>query len=394
MSMNGNGNVMKVGIEAISFYTPKQYMDLTLLAKQRGVDPDKYVLGIGQEKIGVPAHDEDVVTMGAEAAYPIINDHGTDGIDTLLFATETSIDQSKSAGIYVHRLLDLPKNCRNVEMKQACYSSTAALQMACGYVARKPGRKVLVIASDISRYDLDTPGEATQGAGAVAMLISSDPKIMEITELSGCYTEDVMDFWRPNYRKTPFVDGKFSALKYLHALKHTWNDYRSNDGLNFSEFVQFCYHLPFTRMAEKAHKHLASLNETELNRDHILPGMVYNRQIGNSYSASIYISLISMLDNFEGDLSTKPIAMFSYGSGASAEFFSGIIQDGYKEHLNTQRHETMLNDRVSLSYDDYIKFWNAPDPQDGSKIIVKQSTKGRYKLKAINDHKRHYESVA
>ena len=62
----------------------------------------------------MPGHDEDVVTMAAEAAKPIIDQHGADGIDTILFATETGIDQSKSAGIYVQRRLGLPSNLRNV----------------------------------------------------------------------------------------------------------------------------------------------------------------------------------------------------------------------------------------------------------------------------------------
>jgi len=162
------------GLSAISFYTPHRYIGLDTLAEHHGIDPEKFSKGIGQEKIALPGHDEDIVTMAAEAAKPIIDRYGSAGIDTVLFATETGVDQSKAAGIYMHRLLGLPANCRNVEFKQACYSATAALQMACSYVARKPDRKVLVIASDVARYDLDSSGEATQGAGAVAMLVTAN----------------------------------------------------------------------------------------------------------------------------------------------------------------------------------------------------------------------------
>ena len=86
-------------------------------------------------------------------------------------------------------------------------------------VARQPEKKVLVIASDVARYDLDTPGEATQGCGAVAMLISANPRLLEIDPEVGNHTEDVMDFWRPNYRATALVDGKYSTKIYLRALK-------------------------------------------------------------------------------------------------------------------------------------------------------------------------------
>ena len=106
--------VISTGISAMSFFTPHRYISLDTLAQHHGIDPAKFSRGIGQEKIAMPGHDEDVVTMAAEAAKPIIDQHGADGIDTILFATETGIDQSKSAGIYVQRLLGLPSNLRNV----------------------------------------------------------------------------------------------------------------------------------------------------------------------------------------------------------------------------------------------------------------------------------------
>lgn len=59
-----------------------------------------------------------------------------------------------------------------------------------------------MIASDVSKYELDSPGEATQGAAAVAMLVSADPPLVRVEGPSGLFTADVMDFWRPNYRAT------------------------------------------------------------------------------------------------------------------------------------------------------------------------------------------------
>lgn len=382
---------MKIGIDHLRFYTPQQYLDLSVLADRNGVDPEKFSRGIGQEKIGIPAHDEDIVTMAAEAARPIIEAAGTDGIDTLLFATETGIDQSKSAGLYVHRLLGLPPHCRNVELKQACYSATAALQMACGYVARKPDRRVLIIASDVSRYDLDSPAEATQGSGAVAMLVAKDPAILEIDAVSGCFSEDIMDFWRPNYRKTPLVDGKYSTIKYLHALASAWQDYAANGGRDFGDLQQFCYHLPFSRMGAKAHKHLSALNKTPLDLEKIEPGMAYGRQVGNCYAAALYLSLISALETYEGDLSDQPIGLFSYGSGAVAEFFSGVVQGGYKDRLAAGENAALLAGRAALSYDEYRRYWDAPDPQDGSEVVIPETARGQYRLARIHEHKRHYE---
>lgn len=382
---------MKIGIDKLNFYVPRYYIDLETMANHQGIEASKYYRGIGQEKMSMPPHFEDVVTLAASAAFPIIQETGIDDIDSLIFCTETGIDQSKSAGLYVHNLLGLSPNCRNVEMKQACYSATAALQFACGYIARRPTKKVLIIASDISRYDLGSNAESTQGCGAVAMLISADPRIMEIDTVSGCYSEDVMDFWRPNYRKTALVDGKYSAQKYLESLGHAWRDYQAGGGRDISDLVQFCYHLPFSKMGEKAHRHLCKISGIELDKSAYSPGLSYNKAVGNSYSASLYISLISSLETCDLDLTNQALGLFSYGSGCVGEFLSGVVQPGYRDQLNTASHRTMLEDREALSYETYLKFWHAPDPQDGSSVMIEADQKTRFQLVGIDDHKRRYE---
>ncbi|KAA0874984.1 hydroxymethylglutaryl-CoA synthase [Nitrincola tapanii] len=385
---------MSVGIDEISFYTSNYYLDLRTLAQQQQTDPEKYYTGIGQEKMGMPAPDEDIVTMAANAALPIIERIGSDTISTLLFATETGIDQSKSAGVYVHRLLGLHSNCRVVELKQACYSATAALQMACALVERQPERKVLVIASDIARYELGTPGEATQGCGAVAMLISAAPRLLEIYPEVGNFTDDVMDFWRPNYRATALVDGKYSTKIYLKALKKAWEHFVQATSASFTDFGRFCYHLPFSRMAQKAHQHLAKLNHTELTpveiEQQIEDTLRYNQIIGNSYTASMYIGLCSLLEHCQENLSEQKIGFFSYGSGCVAEFFSGRVMPGYQQALHRQRHAQLLEARQAVSYDEYLQLWHHPDPQQGESLMIPHTTPGRFRLAAISHHKREY----
>lgn len=383
-----------VGIDQISFYTSNYFLDLRTLAQLQSTDPDKYYQGIGQEKMGMAAHDEDIVTMAANAAYPLVQNGEGEQISTVLFATETGIDQSKAAGVYVHRLLGLNNNCRIVELKQACYSATAAIQMACALVARQPEKKVLVIASDIARYDLNTPGEATQGCGAVAMMVTAQPRILSIDPEVGNYAEDVMDFWRPNYRKTALVDGKYSTKIYLKALKQSWENFRENSSLSFNDFSHFCYHLPFSRMAQKAHQHLARVNKSDLTapelEQQITDTLSYNRIIGNSYTASMYIGLSSLLENCQQNLTGKRIGFFSYGSGCVAEFFSGTVIEGYQDVLFQAQHQAMLDNRQEVSYDEYLNLYKAPDPQDGEVHTIEADTQGRFRLATISHHKREY----
>ncbi|WP_421862184.1 hydroxymethylglutaryl-CoA synthase [Motiliproteus sp.] len=387
---------MSVGIDDISFYTSNFYLDLKSLADVQNIDAEKYYQGIGQEKMGIVGADEDVVTMAAAAALPLLERCDRADIDTLMFATETGVDQSKAAGVFVHGLLDLPNRCRVVELKQACYSATAAIQMACAIVARDPKRKVLVLASDIARYDLASSGEATQGCGAVAVLIGSNPKLVEIAPESGRYTEDVMDFWRPNYRSTALVDGKYSTKIYLTALKQAYSDYLEQGGAEFEQLDYLCYHLPFSRMAEKAQTQLSRFTHSERSKAAldamVMPTLNYNRIIGNSYTASIYIGLASLLDNPELELSGQRVGFFSYGSGCVSEFFSGTVVPGYRDYLHTDKHQAMLQARTELSYTEYLKFYNFECPADGGDHLMPEQTTGPFRLEAINQHKRVYSA--
>ncbi len=388
---------MKIGIDRISLYSSHYYVDLKNLAIERNVDPEKFYLGIGQEKMAVPAPDEDVVTLGANSAFPLKKSGELSDVDLLLFSTESGIDQSKAAGIYVHQLLELPHRCRTVELKQACYSGTAALQLAIQYVARNPEKKALVIAADIARYDLGSPSEPTQGCGAVSLLISANPRIIEIEEKSGFHTEDVMDFWRPNYRSEALVDGKYSVQVYMKILEACWKQYSELSGNNYHDIDYFCYHIPFTKMAQKAHVKLSramNIKLTDEMKENDLNGSLnYSRLMGNSYTASIYVGLTSLLDTVDKNLAGSRVGLFSYGSGCVGEFFSGIIQSEYKKFLYASDHKCMLDNRSALNYQQYEDMFNHVVPTDGGDYIFPQYKTGPFRLSGIKEHKRLYESV-
>ncbi|MCS6772088.1 MAG: hydroxymethylglutaryl-CoA synthase [Kiritimatiellae bacterium] len=388
---------MNVGIDSIRFYTSHYFVDLRTLAAVRGVDPDKYLMGIGQEKMAIPPPDEDIVTMAASAALPIIERDGMENIELLLFSTESGIDQSKAAGIFVHGLLGLPARCRTLELKQACYSGTAALQLACAYISRRPDARALILAADVARYELGSPGEPTQGCGAVAMTVSANPRLLVVEPEFGAYTENVMDFWRPNYRDQAIVDGKYSTRVYLQALQMCWAQYAEQSRRAFGDIHRFCYHLPFTRMAEKAHERLAKDNGVpmtdELLQTQIGPSLIYNRITGNSYAASLYVGLASLFDNEPSDLAGKRIGLFSYGSGCVGEYFSGIVQPGYRESLFTADHREMLENRTELSYRQYEDIYNLPFPTDGGVHTFSRYRTGPFRLAGVQEHKRIYEKV-
>lgn len=388
---------MKLGIESLSMYVPRYGMDLRTLAEARNVEYSKYYQGIGQEFMSVPSPDEDVVTMGANAALQALEDIDTTKIRTVIFATESGIDQSKAAAIYVHDLLELPENCRTVEMKQACCSSTSALHFALATVALKPQEKILVIASDIARYGLGSAGEPTQGAGAVAMVVSANPRIMEVGSDVGYFTKDVMDFWRPNYKDEALVDGKYSIKVYMNALEHCWKNFQQDSGAQFEDFDHFCYHLPFSRMGTKAHLHLtrllkAGLSSTE-RQQQIEPCLRYNRITGNAYTASLYMGLLSLLDSPDLNLTHKNIGFFSYGSGCMGAFFGGTVLPGYQEFLGSSERVAWLRDRQHLTYDQYVEFYTHSLPENGENYHTTCHRSGAFRLAGVENHQRIYEKV-
>jgi hydroxymethylglutaryl-CoA synthase len=389
---------MQLGIDDLAFATADRYLDLADLAPVHGVDVAKYTVGLGQDRMSVCAPDEDVVTLAAAAALPLVENLADDeraAIRTVLLATESGIDQSKSAGVYVHRLLGLSSAARVVELKQACYAGTSALQMALALVARNPEQKVLVICSDVARYDVGSSGEPTQGCGAVAMLITADPRLVAIEPVSGLHTSDVMDFWRPNYRTTAVVDGRLSLRAYTDSLTGAWQDFQAQGGAAFGDIDAFVYHQPFTKMAVKAHAHLTKITgaprDAAVMEAQIADTLRYNREIGNSYTASMYIGLASLLDHAAEDLAGSRIGFFSYGSGAVGEFFTGVVQPGYRDHLRTAAHRRLLDARLRISHAEYSAIVAPVNPVDGGDHDVEHVTRGPFRMSAITGHQRVYE---
>ena len=371
---------MNIGIDAIAFTTSRYLMPLEELARRRQVDYQKYCIGLGQTEMAVFPPNEDIVTLGiaaAKRAIQFVSDK--DSIDLVIFATESSFDVSKSAGIYVHHFLDLSSSCRVFDIKQACYSLTAALQMAKNHVQLYPKARALVIGSDIVHYELDSAAEPTQGGGAVAIVVSENPRIMRIEPFSGLYTTDVMDFWRPVKKDEALVDGKLSTYTYMKSLEICYEQYKQLSGLDSEDLSRVCFHTPFTKMARKA-------NNLFFSEKNIDASLLYNTIIGNSCSASLYIALISLLDNTEEDLSEKRIGLFSYGSGSMAEFFSGTIVAGYRDMLTSDDNKKMLASREHVTWQQYRDFRANKQPVPADDFY----TSGDIRLEQIEEDKRIY----
>ena len=335
---------------------------------------------------------QDIVTLAANAALSIIDDEDRESIEMILFGTETGIDQSKSAAVYMQRMLGLSNRVRSVELKHACYGATAALQLAKGHIALNPTSKVLVIASDIAKYGLNSGGEPTQGAGAVAMIVSSDPRLLVLDNETSLFTDDVMDFWRPNYAPYPMVDGKFSNEQYIRFFAEVWNDYQAKTNEQFSDFDAICFHLPYTKMGMKAFKpFLEEMSEEEQERftARYQEAAVYNRQVGNIYTGSLFLSFISLLENSSVLVAGDRIGFFSYGSGAVGEFFAGELVEGFENQLHIAEHKALLENRKMLTVEEYEEIFTEVVDASGEQTFTREDN-SPITLTAVVDHQRQY----
>lgn len=383
---------MKIGLDQIHFATSDYFLDMAKLAQARGEDPNKYLIGIGQSKMAVIPPSQDSVTLAANAAAPLLTSALRAEIDTVIFASESGIDQSKSGAVYLQDLLELPNTVRAFEVKQACYSATAAIQFAMGYIALHPTRKVLITASDIARYGLHTAGEPTQGGGAVAMVISANPRIIAFDPDSTVFTENIMDFWRPNYATEAMVDGHYSGHMYIDFFQDVFQRYCAQKQLQLADFAALAFHLPYTKMGLKALRSvLPNADETTQKRltDNFEASRHYSRQVGNLYTGSLYLSLLSLLEQATTLKAGDRIGLFSYGSGAVSEFYSGYLQPDFRAVLGDL--DQVLAQRTEVTIPTYEKLFTTQLPTDGTTLKFREFINPhRYHLAGIENHQRQY----
>lgn len=381
---------MDVGIDKIGFYVPKDYIDIVELAKARDVDPNKFTIGIGQDKQAVPQPYQDAVTLAASSADSILTADDKKNIGLLIVGTESSVDESKSTAAFLMDLLDLPEDIRSYEIKQACFGATAGLQAAYDFVSLNPGKKALVIASDIARYGIKTPGEVTQGAGSVAMLISENPRVLKLDHKSVYMTRNVGDFWRPTFSKTAFARGKFSNEVYVDFFTTLWNKFQAKYDVTADDFSTMLFHIPYTKMGTKALRtlegKLSDEKYAELT-DHYQASVKFSREVGNLYTGSLYLGLLSYLVN-AAEVNEKML-FFSYGSGAVGEIYSGEIQPDFEKVIDKEAILAMLDNRQKMSISDYEKMYEV-EYQDGT-IVDPAGVDAKFYLSEIKENERLYK---
>ena len=375
---------MKIGIDALGVAIPRRYIDMVELARARGIEPGKYVEGLGAREMAVAEPGEDTVALAAQAASRALAASEVDrnNLGLLIVGTETGVDHSKPVASFVHGLLGMPTTMRVYDTQHACYGGTAGLMTAIDWIASgaAAGRSALVICSDIARYGVGTAGEPTQGAGSVAMVVSANPGLLEIDHgVSGAASTHVHDFWRPLGMREAQVDGHYSVQCYLDAVATAYRGWKARaierglvrgaPGEQASEqLARICYHVPFCKMARKAHVHVRKTEAEDASatwdaaaeqqgiasfKQQVEPSLGLCARVGNVYTGSLYLGLAGLLQAQAAGLAGQRIGMFSYGSGCTSEFFSGVVGKAAAARIAAAKLGDMLDEREKISVTEY-----------------------------------------
>lgn len=116
------------------------------------------------------------------------------------------------------------------------------------------------------------------------------------------------------------------------------------------------------------------------------------KKIGNCYSGSLYLGLLSLLENSQQLKAGDAIAFFSYGSGAVAEIFTGYLVDGFQKQLKPQQRLTELAQRKRLSVAEYeTLFFEEAQLDAKGNANFKEYQTGPFAFTAIEQHQRIYK---
>ncbi|MGB7571450.1 MAG: hydroxymethylglutaryl-CoA synthase [Methanothrix sp.] len=446
------GGELTVGIDDLAVYVPRLYLPLEgEFARSRGIDPGKLIRGIGIERMAVPDAHEDAATMAAMSLLLLMrrNRLQPEEIGKIYVGTESSADEAKAMGTYVIGMLEQVygrgafHECGTVEFKAACIATTFALESQSYWLAAEDEDRVgVVIATDVAKYPLASPGEYTQGAGSVSLLLKKNPRLLAFEQVYGHFTRDENDFFRPMGCTTAVVNGKHSNQCYLDAMTGAFDSFAARaarkevivpeNGQCVTDYLDhILFHIPYPRMVEYASaavfrhdwkncqrsqrveeeigpepkegdsKEAAALQAAEADYARrfarspqfleafsakVRDTAILSRQIGNIYTGSVYLGLASLLE-LDRLQPGQRLGFGAYGSGCSALFFSGRVQP---QAASLPRLGLMerLEERNEISLADYEMLHEGK----GEKSVLEP--RGEFALARIDSQGyRHYEFV-
>lgn len=406
---------LPVGIDDMAAYIPSLYLDIRDLAEARGIQYEKLANGLGLLKMAFPDVHEDAATMAAEAISELMEKNGLrpEQIGRVYLGTESALDGAKPTATYAvemvqQRLGGSFRHCDVVDMTFACIAATDALENCLDWVAGDKERIAIVVASDFAKYEIESTGEYTQGAGAVAVLVKWNPRLMVIPRQFGVAMDSVHDFYKPRrkaFTETPVFDGPFSNQCYQERMTEALVQFRrvseATETALSDRWERMAFHLPYSFHAKRIFvdefsKEMLAKDQWQTATDAKSASQTPEYQlfvktklekaqrasshIGNLYTGSVFMALMSTLyfDAQENSkLASKKIGFVAYGSGSKSKVFEGIIQKDWQKSALKFSLGEKLESRLAIDY----KTYEALHQQQRQYPVLPQE--GRFALHSI-----------
>lgn len=406
---------MKYGIEAASIYVPHIYLPIKDLAIQRNIDPDKLEIGLGLKKMSVLDVHEDTATIAANALLKLITDFDINPteIGRIYLGTESALDGAKPTATYAVQLVESVlanqfgerpfRHTDVVDMTFACVGGVDAMHNSIDYVRVNPAKKAIVIAADYAKYGLESTGEYTQGAGAVAMLISNQPDLIAFDNNWGIGMESVFDFFKPHqstsdeailnalgttkseieiFSDEPVFEGQYSNECYKNRVREAYFNFKDEakiEGKLYESWRYIAFHLPYAFQGKRMFSDVFALENDQDNsndnlkivsksdeykaliKEKVEPTQRASSEIGNMYTASVFTAFLSALQvsaDSNEELNGKTVGFIAYGSGSKSKVFQGQIGEGWKNVMNKMDLFNYLNQREAISFEQYQNLHN------------------------------------
>jgi len=367
--------ILKVGVSQIGVAIPRHFLSLEELTKFRKIPSEYANKGLGVFQARIP-HKETIEELAVRALKKI----EYKDVQRFYIGTESDSDLSKPFGVKILNqklgLTALP-----FQYKFACLSGLKALISACEYSIAHRGKPAIALAVDRSIYrETESGAEITQGCAACAIRVETNPSILILDYQNfGEFAADIDDFKVPAPSfPFPEVNGELTKSAYLECQKQALKDWQKKNQKFLKKlkiksitdaFDFFIMHTPFPKMVEwvsavfwrheklkeKPHFTLTQcIKNPKLFKEYkkdldkvrelpefqkffekkVKPGLKYNPYIGNSYTCSIFISLLSILENIKKG---QELGMSGYGSGAGAICLRAVaVKNGFKADLENQ----------------------------------------------------------
>lgn len=412
---------MKTGIDAISFDVANIHLPIKTLATARNIEPEKLEKGLGLIKMTLPDVHQDPVVFGANALTKLILDHNINlnEISRIYVGTESGIDSSKPISSFLISLMeqkfgeDTLAECDVVDFTFACIGGVDALQNCIDFVKLNPAKKAIVVTTDFAKYDLNSTGEYTQGAGAVAMLVTSNPRIIAFDENWATSTKGVFDFFKPYrtlskeeitkntnndlwfdnleaeieiHKDQPVFDGQYSNQCYMDRTRNAYFSFKKLKNTTetlYNSWNSIIMHLPYSFQGRRMLSEIYALDSAEkiiseniesadyqlkikevakseeyrnFVTEKLQPAELASSLIGNLYTGSIFMGLLSTLAHFydtNKEIAGAQFGFLAYGSGSKSKVFEGTIQPEWKAALENVKLFENLEESTEIDFNTY-----------------------------------------